>query len=122
MNEKTVLKSSIYVFLVGCLGLGLLSLFIQNISYILGFILGYIINIIVFLMIMKMSEGILKFSMSTAIIAVMFLAKLALYALGFYISVKSPWFHLLGVFLGYMVTKVTIYVEVFIHKGGEVDA
>lgn len=26
MNEKTVLKSSIYVFLVGCLGLGLLSL------------------------------------------------------------------------------------------------
>ena len=101
MNEKTVLKSSIYVFLVGCLGLGLLSLFIQNISYILGFILGYIINIIVFLMIMKMSEGILKFSMSTAIIAVMFLAKLA---------------------LGYMVTKVTIYVEGFIHKGGEVDA
>lgn len=122
MNEKTVLKSSIYVFLVGCLGLGLLSLCIQNISYILGFILGYIINIIVFLMIMKMSEGILKFSMSTAIIAVMFLAKLALYALGFYISVKSPWFHLLGVFLGYMVTKVIIYVEGFIHKGGEVDA
>ena len=36
MNEKTVLKSSIYVFLVGCLGLGLLSLFIQNISYILS--------------------------------------------------------------------------------------
>ena len=122
MNEKTVLKSSIYVFLVGCLGLGLLSLCIHNISYILGFILGYIINIIFFLMIMKMSEGILKFSMSTAIIAVMFLAKLALYALGFYISVKSPWFHLLGVFLGYMVTKVTIYVEGFIHKGGEVDA
>ena len=121
MNEKTVLKRSVHVFFIASLIILIMSLCLQDISYIFGFILGYIINIIVFLMIMKMSEGILKFSMSTAIIAVMFLAKLALYALGFYISVKSPWFHLLGVFLGYMVTKVTIYVEGFIHKGGEIN-
>lgn len=121
MNEKTVLKSSIYVFLIGCFLLLLISLFLQDISYILGFVLGYIINVLVYLLIMKMSEGILKFSISTAIIAMMFVVKLALYALGFFVAVKSSWFHIFGVFLGYLVTKVTINIEGFRHKGGEID-
>lgn len=121
MNEITVLKRSVYVFLVGFLILGILSMIFRDISYIFGFVLGYIINIIVFLLIIKMSDGILKLSMSTAIIVLMFIVKLALYALGFYLAVQTPWFHLLGVFLGYMCTKITIYLEGFIHKGGEVD-
>lgn len=121
MNEKTVLKSSIYVFLVGCLLLGVLGLFLRDISYVLGFVLGYIINVVVFCLIIKMSEGILKFSMSTIIVVIMFLVKLALYALGFYVAVKSSWFHIFGVFLGYLVTKVTINIEGLRHKGGEVD-
>lgn len=121
MNEKTVLKSSIYVFLVGCLLLGILGLFLRDISYVLGFVLGYIINVVVFCLIIKMSEDILKFSMSTIIVVIMFLVKLALYALGFYVAVKSSWFHIFGVFLGYLVTKVTINIEGLRHKGGEVD-
>lgn len=121
MNEFTVLKRSGYIFLIGCLILGIVSVIFHDISYIFGLVLGYIINVIVFLLIIKMSEGILKFSMSTAIIAIMFLVKLVLYALGFFIAVKTPWFHILGVFLGYMCTKITIYVEQWIHKGGEVD-
>lgn len=121
MNEKTILKSSIYVFLIEGFLLLLLSLFLQDISYILGFILGYIINILVYLLIIKMSESILKFSVSTAIIAIMFVVKLALYALGFFVAVKSNWFHIVGVFLGYLVTKMTINIEGFRHKGGEVD-
>lgn len=121
MNEITVLKKSVYVFLIGCLIFGMIGIIFHDISYIFGLGLGYIINIITFLMIMKMSEGILKFSMSTAIIAIMFLVKLALYALGFFIAVKTTWFHILTVFAGYMCIKVTIYLEGFIHKGGEVD-
>lgn len=119
MNEITVLKRSVYVFLIGCLILGIIGIIFHDISYIFGFVLGYIINVIVFLLIIKMSEGILKFSISTAIIAIMFLVKLALYALGFYIAVKSQWFHIFGVFMGYMLTKISIYVEGYIHKGGE---
>ena len=111
MNEKTVLKTSIYVFLVGCIILGLIGIYFNDISYILGFILGYIINVIVYLLIIKMSEGILKFSMSIVIIVIMFIVKLALYALGFYVAVKMSQVHLLGVFLGYLVTKVTIFME-----------
>lgn len=121
MNEFTVLKRSGYIFLIGCLILGIVSVIFHDISYIFGLVLGYIINVIVFLLIIKMSEGILKFSMSTAIIAIMFLVKLALYALGFFIAVKTTWFHILTVFAGYMCIKVTIYLEGFIHKGGEVD-
>lgn len=121
MNEKSVLKNSVYIFFLEAILLGIISFLFHDISYIFGLILGYIINVVVFLLIMKMSEGILKFSMSTAIIAIMFIVKLALYACGFYVAVKTPWFHILGVFLGYMCTKMTIYVEGFKHKGGEVN-
>ena len=68
-----------------------------------------------------MSDEILKSSSSTIFVAMGFVLKLALYALGFYISVKTQSIHILGVFLGYLITKLTIYVEGFVHKGGEVD-
>lgn len=119
MDEKDVLRRSVYLFLIGCFLFGIVGILLKDISFELGFILGYIINVIVFYLIIKMSEGILKFSMSTVIVAIMFLVKLALYALGFYIAVQSQWFHIFGVFMGYMLTKLSIYVEGYIHKGGE---
>ena len=121
MNEKTVLKRSVHVFFIASLIILIMSLCLQDISYIFGFILGYIINIIIFLMNIKMSEGILKFSMSTAIIAIMFILKLLFYALGFFIAVNMDFIHIFGVFLGYLVIKITIYIEGFIHKGGEIN-
>ena len=121
MNEKTVLKRSVHVFFIASLIILIMSLCLQDISYIFGFILGYIINIIIFLMNIKMSEGILKFSMSTAIIAIMFILKLLFYALVFFIAVKMDFIHIFGVFLGYLVIKITIYIEGFIHKGGEIN-
>lgn len=121
MNEKTVLKRSVHVFFIASLIILIMSLCLQDISYIFGFILGYIINIIIFLMNIKMSEGILKFSMSTAIIAIMFILKLLFYSLGFFIAVKMDFIHIFGVFLGYLVIKITIYIEGFIHKGGEIN-
>ena len=121
MNEKTVLKRSVHVFFIASLIILIMSLCLQDISYIFGFILGYIINIIIFLMNIMMSEGILKFSMSTAIIVIMFILKLLFYALGFFIAVKMDFIHIFGVFLGYLVIKITIYIEGFIHKGGEIN-
>lgn len=121
MNEKDVLKRSLYLFLIGCFLFGIIGILLKDISYILGFVLGYIINVIVFLLIIKMSDEILKLSTSTIFIVIGFILKLVLYALGFFIAVKSQWFHILGVFLGYLITKLTIFVEGFIHKGGEID-
>lgn len=119
MNEKEVLKTSVYVWLVGCLMMLVLGLVMQDISYLLGLIIGYAISVIAFLLIIKMSEGILKYAMSSLIVAGMFILKLILYALGFYIAVQSPYVHLVTVFIGYMMIKMTIYLEGYIHKGGE---
>lgn len=121
MNEKTVLKRSLYVFLIGLVIFGIVGIILKNISYLTGFVLGYVINLLVFMIIIKMSEGILKFSTAIPIVAFMFILKLILYAIGFFIAIKTPYIHILGVFIGYMVTKVTIYMEGYTHKGGEVD-
>lgn len=119
MNEKDVLKQSVYLFMIGCFVFGILGILLKDISYLLGFILGYIINVIVFYIIIYMSDMILNLNMSTIIVMMMFVAKLVLYALGFYIAVKSNLFHLVGVFFGYLITKLSIYVEGYKKKGGE---
>lgn len=121
MNEKDVIKRSYQIFLLGVILFIFLGIFLKDISYLFGFILGYALNLIIFYLIIKMSEGILKFSMSTVIIIIMFILKLLIYALGFIIAVKSDWFHLIGVFVGYMVTKISIYVEGYVNRGGEVN-
>lgn len=119
MNEKDVLRRSFYVFIVGCLLFAGIGIFFQDISYLLGFVLGYLINDIVFLLIIKMTDEILKTSMSTVIVAIIFLLKLILYALGFIVAIKSVYIHIVGVFFGYLITKISIYIEGYIHKGGD---
>ena len=118
MNEKDVFKRSVSIFIIGCLiwiGLGIL---LRDISYFIGFVLGFLINELVFLLIIKMTDVILQTSMSTLIVMMMFVVKLILYAIGFIISVKFKWVHIVGVFFGYMITKISIYLEEYIHKGG----
>lgn len=119
MNEKAVSIKSVFVFLAGCLLLGIISLILRDISYLLGFILGYVINMISFFLTIKISEGILKFKMPIFMIILMNLLKIVIYAIGFYISVKVQWIHMIGVFLGYLVIKITVFVEGYIDKGGE---
>ena len=121
MNEKTVLKSSLYVFFAGCILFGIVSFLTKDISYLLGIIVGYVINVLVFLIIIKMTDLILQMSMSTIIVVMMFFVKLLLYAVGFLLAVKTSYVHILSVFCGYLITKITIFIEGYIHKGGEVD-
>ena len=73
-------------------------------------------------MIIKMTDAILHLSsMSIAIVILMFILKLVVYALGFYIAIKRPEVSLLGVFIGYMVTKISIYINGYKSKGGEMN-
>lgn len=117
MNEKIVLKKSVYVFMIGCVIAIILGIIFHEISYLLGFILGYVINYLIFSINIKMTDAILKLSVSTPIIVIMFILKLFLYALGFMIAIKISLFHLFGVFAGYLVMKLTIYGLYL--KGGE---
>ncbi len=121
MNEKEVSKKSVFVFLVGCLLLGIISLLFKDISYLLGFILGYMINLISFFLTIKISDGILKFKMPIFMVILMSFLKIVIYAIGFYISIKVQWKHMIGVFLGYLVIKITVYVQGYIYKGGELN-
>ena len=121
MNEKNVIYQSVKVFLIGCLLFVFLGVLLKDISYLLGFVIGYLLNLVVFYMIIKMSEGILTFSMSIQIVVTMFFMKLLVYALGFFIAIKLDWVNLLGVFAGYMITKISIYVEGYRNKGGDIN-
>jgi hypothetical protein len=121
MNEKNVVKRSVFLFLIGIVLFSIIGVLLKDISYLFGFILGYLLNLVIFYLIIKMSEGILTFSMSTTIVIIMFIVKMLIYALGFIVAVKSKWFHLLGVFMGYMMTKLSIYVEGYINRGGEIN-
>ena len=78
MNENTVVKRSVYIAIIGSLLMLILGIITKDISYFLGFVLGYVINVIVFLLIIKMTDGILKYSMSVVIVSGMFLLKLAI--------------------------------------------
>ncbi len=106
MNEKTVIKRSYQIFALGC---------------IVFIILGYLLNLVVFALIIKMCDEILSSSTSTIFVIMTFILKLIVYSIGFIIAVKSKWFHILGVFFGYMMTKISIYTEGYINKGGEVN-
>lgn len=119
MNENKVIRQSFYVFMMGCVVFSLLGFFVSDISYVIGFIVGYVINMGVFMLIIKMSTEILTMKSSSILIALGFIFKLLLYALGFYLAVKLSWIHIIGVFFGYLVTKITIYISGYMNKGGE---
>ena len=117
MNEKTVIRSSVYVFICGCLVFALLSILLKDISYLVGFGLGYIINILVFLLIIQTSTEILRSKISIPLVILMYVLKFILYSLGFYLSVRLDLVNMIGVFLGYFVMKITIFLQTYKHKG-----
>lgn len=122
MNEKTVIKHSKYIFLVGLILSTIASIILKDSSIVIGLVVGYVISLLAFLLIIKTSETILHLTTSTVyLVVMMFLAKLVLYGMGFYLAIKSSWVHLVTVFLGYFIIKITIYVDTYLNKGGEVN-
>ena len=121
MSEKNVIKRSIQVFIAGCILFSILGIFLKDISYVFGFVIGYLINLVVFNIIIKSSEGILALSLSLPIVIMSFVGKLLAYALGFYLAMKLECVNLIGVFVGYMTIKISIYLEGYKNKGGEIN-
>ena len=114
MNEKTVMSHSKYVFLVALAIAGLVSLLLMDISYFLGIIVGYIVSLIIFQIIIKMSDLILAISSNTiSLVIILFLTKLLIYGLGFFIAIKVSWINIITVFLGYFIIKITIYIDTY---------
>lgn len=114
MNENTVLSHSKYIFLVALAIAGLVSLLLMDISYFLGIIVGYIVSMIIFQIIIKMSDLILAISSNTiSLVIILFLTKLLIYGLGFFIAIKVSWINIITVFLGYFIIKITIYIDTY---------
>lgn len=122
MDEKIVLRKSVIVFLVGLVIFSIIGIFAKTVSYPLGFIVGYIASMLSFGIIIKMSEIILNLRQSTMIVVVMFVVKMAIYAISFLLAIFfKDIFNIIGVFFGLMVTRITIYVVTYLTKGGEVS-
>lgn len=119
MDERSVIKQSYQLAVIGCVIFIIIGIVLQDISFLLGFILGYLLNLLVFNVIIKVSESILELSLHSIFVFLSFLIRLGIYAIGFYIAIKSSWFHLLGVFVGYLITKISILVDGYKNKGGE---
>ena len=114
MNENTVMSHSKYVFLVALAIAGLVSLLLMDISYFLGIIVGYIVSLIIFQIIIKMSDLILAISSNTiSLVIILYLTKLLIYGLGFFIAIKVSWINIITVFLGYFIIKITIYIDTY---------
>lgn len=114
MNENTVLSHSKYIFLVALAIAGLVSLLLMDISYFLGIIVGYIVSMIIFQIIIKMSDLILAISSNTiSLVIILFLTKLLIYGLGFFIAIKVSCINIITVFLGYFIIKITIYIDTY---------
>ena len=114
MNENTVLSHSKYIFLVALAIAGLVSLLLMDISYFLGIIVGYIVSMIIFQIIIKMSDLILAISSNTiSLVIILFLTKLLIYGLGFFIAIKVSWINIITVFLGYFIINITIYIDTY---------
>ena len=120
MNEYEVIKQSKKYFIIGLIIVSITSIITTNVSWLLGFILGYAINLLIFYMIIQTSSLLLDLKASTVpIIVMLFIGKLLVYALGFYLSMIFPEvFSVITVFLGYFVIKITIYAEEFRLRGG----
>lgn len=121
MNEKSVIKSSLVVFIVGLLLCYILDILIKDNSYLYGFVIGYLLNLVIFYMTIKTSESILNLSPVTPLVILGIVLKLIIYSIGFYIAIKIEWINILGVFIGYMSIKIAIYLEGYKNKGGDIN-
>ena len=118
MNEKTVLKQSISLFVIGMIIFSIIGIILKEISLPLGFLLGYVFNIIVFYVIIFTSDMILNLKKSVSLIIIMNIGKLIIYAVGFLLAIFFPQiFHIVGVFFGYMMTQFSIFVANYFSKG-----
>ena len=117
MNEKTVLKQSVILFMLGLIIFSLIGMVLHQISFPLGFLLGYVFNIIVFYVIIFTTDRILNLKKSVSIIIIMTIVKLLIYAAGFLLAIFFPdVFSIIGVFFFFFLTQLSIFAANYFSK------
>lgn len=114
-DEYEVRRTSIKVFLIGFIFIGVLSIILQSVSYCLGFLLGYLIDLLILEINMKMTDLILSVQAAGKTITVfLYIAKMLIFAAGFAIAGFFPQIvNLYTVFVGYLVVKISIYIHAY---------
>lgn len=120
MNEKDVIKRSLQIGIIICFVFAIISIITKDISYPIGYLLGYIINLIVFMLTIYTSSEILKIKAHKMLIVISMISKMVLLAVGFILAIKVSYINIIGVFVGYLTTKISILIEGYIQKGGDV--
>lgn len=120
MNEKDVIKSSLKIGAIVLFIFIAVGIVTQDLSYPLGYLLGYVINFIVFLITIYTSTEILKIKVSVIPVVISVILKMVLLALGFYLAIKVSFINIIGVFVGYLTTRISIIIEGYMQKGGDV--
>lgn len=123
MNEYIIIKKSVKVAGIGLIIFTITSIITSNVSYMLGFLLGYGINLATFYVIIQTSALILELQAGTiGLVSVLYFVKLLLYGVGFFLAFNFPTiFSPVGVLIGYFIVKVTIYIQTYRNRGGDVD-
>ena len=119
MNEKSVIRQSFVVFVLIAVILLFVGVLFGSWNWLTGLVLGYLLSLVNFGLVMKICEHILALSSSVLLVIIMNVAKLLIYAFGFLLACLTPWFHLGGVFIGYLILKLVIYIAGYRYKGGE---
>lgn len=110
MNERDVQLESRKVFFIMLLFSCIIAWFLKTVSYPVGIVIGYIICSINFILTIHFSDLILKSGQNVMMVIIMYIAKMILMILGFALAVIwKDTIHILTVFLGYMITPITIH-------------
>lgn len=110
MNEERIIYNSLIIGIIGSIIFSIVSLIMKDIGFLIGFLIGYLINIITYKSTIIFTDIILAGKSRTAPV-MMFMSKILLYAGGFLLGLYVNWIHIVGVFFGYHVVKVTIFTE-----------
>ncbi len=81
--------------------------------YVWPFLLAYIIAIAIEKPVNKLSKHLWNKKGLASTIIIIFLTKLLIYGLGFFIAIKVSWINIITVFLGYFIIKITIYIDTY---------
>lgn len=112
MDIKKILNKSFKMFMIGEIVFLLISIYLNNYTFLPGFLLGYLVSITTFLMTVKMTDAILALQHnSPLIVALIFVLKLTLIGLSFYVSIVfDQFFHLAATFVGCLIMRVTLQI------------
>lgn len=109
-NDFLIIKKSFTIFAIGFI-INLVAVFITHLTGLpLGWCLGYVLSLLVFKINTAFVDAIISKHMKKGIIFANYGCVLGIYTCGLIIGFVFPAIcHYAGIFLGYLIPKVTIY-------------